>query len=62
MVGLEVERGRIREVGLGGLNWRVQTGWNRAFHVQKKIKHFSFRNYTKILVNLVNFSSPFQSP
>ena len=43
-------------IGLGGLDWRVGRGRTKSFHVQKKIKHFSFRNYTKILLNLVNFS------
>ena len=50
--------GRTAGVGLGGLDW----GRTGAFHVQKKIKHFSFRNYIKILLNLVNFSPPLQSP
>ena len=51
------------EVGLGGDGVGMGgRGRTRAFHFQKKIKHFSFRNYTKILLNLVIFSLPLQSP
>ena len=43
--------GWTRGVGLEG-----RTG---AFHVQKRIKHIFFRNYTK---NLLNFSKFFSAP
>ena len=55
-------RGRTGGIGLGGSNWGVGRGRTGAFHVQKRIKHFFFRNYTKILLNLVNFSLPLQFP
>ena len=45
----------------GRLDWGVGRGRIGAFHIQKRIKHFSFINYIKILVNLVNFSKPLQS-
>ena len=41
-------------VGLEESDWR---DWTGAFHVQKRIKHIFFRNYTKKLLNLVNFWS-----
>ena len=44
-----------------GVELGVERDRTRAFHVQKRIKHFSFKNYTKILLNLVNFSLPLQS-
>ena len=54
--------GQTGGVRLGGSDWGVRGGQTGAFHVQKRIKHFFFRNYTKILLNLVNFSPPLQSP
>ena len=60
---LGLTRGRIT-----GSDWRLDRGigeeirwsWTRAFHIQKRIKHFSFKNYIKNLLNLVIFSPPFQ--
>ena len=67
--GNGVRLGRETGSDWGGtrLDWGNQIGGVRqgrteAFHVQKKIKHFSFKNYTKILVNLVNFFPSFNPP
>ena len=72
-VGLEGSNwgGRIGGVGLGGFYWRDRTGgvglegrmgsdW--GLPCSKENKAFFFRNYIKILSNLVNFSLPLQSP
>ena len=62
-VGLEVGlRGSNRRGRTGGVRRGVEQGRTEAFHFQKKRKHFSFRNYTKVLLNLVNFSLPLRCP
>ena len=54
------ERGQTgREWGRTGGVERDRTG---VLYVQKKIKHFSFKKISKILLNLVNFLHPFNPP